>query len=97
MHLADDLLFRRADASLAHKIDFIQGLGSRTWTQLDTREVNVTLDNEQNPQYAVVSLIVDYDFVVIKNNEHKQGAARNIRFFRLDDGSWKLYAWYSQV
>lgn len=97
-HLADDLLFRRASGTLAHKTAFIQGLSGRSWTQLDNRSVEVTLDNEQDSHYAVVSLIVDYDFVV--NNqpkpERKQGAARNIRFFRLEDGIWKLYAWYNE-
>ena len=98
LHLAEDLLFRRVKGDLVHKADFIQGLSGRTWETLENREVEVSLGDKNNPGYAVVTLIVDYDFVFNDSpKQHNQGSARNIRFFRLEDGIWKLYAWYNEA
>ena len=96
-HLAEDLLFRRASGKLARKTDFIKGLAERTWEKLENSNLEVSFDNEQHPSFAVVSLIVDYAFVINENQERKQGAARNIRFFRIEDGIWKLYSWYNEA
>jgi len=94
-HLADDLIFRRANGALATKADFIAGLQGRTWHQLDNHQVAVFFE-EKHPDFAVATLLVDYHFTINADGAVKQGCAKNIRFFRLEGEAWKVYAWYNE-
>ncbi len=95
-HLADDLIFRRANGSLASKQEFIEGLKGREWRVLENSKLQVASD-EKHPHYAVASLLVDFNFTVQADGAVKKGCAKNIRFFRLEDGDWKVYAWYNEM
>lgn len=95
-HLTDDFIFRRTNGTLVSKQEFIAGLKGREWRVLENHRVRVAF-NEKHTGHAAATLLVDFDFTDLADGKEIKGCAKNIRFFRLEDGVWKVYAWYNEM
>jgi hypothetical protein len=83
-HLADNLVFRRANGAVIGKQEFLEGLKPDQLEMLETFVDDITINQE--------SAVVD---VTVKAKRRNQSPAefRNIRMFQKNGTQWQLAAW----
>jgi hypothetical protein len=91
-HLSDQLIFRRADSTVAGKCEFITGLGGGSNKRTAEEIKRLSADDWQD--CAMVTLIV------VTKEESSSGVEierrfRNVRYFKKDDQRWIMHCWYN--
>ena len=87
-HLSDRLVFRRANGSVLGKAGFLKGLaGPDPFSSRKSEDVKIQMLDER----AVASLIV----VATDRGDGSTRRYRNIRFFTLQEGIWRVDSWYN--
>jgi Domain of unknown function (DUF4440) len=91
-HLSDQLIFRRADGTVAGKCEFIDELGGGSNKRTAEEVKRLSADGRQD--CAMVTLIV------VTKEESGSGVEierrfRNVRYFKKDDHRWIMHFWYN--
>ena len=91
-HLSDQLIFRRADGTVAGKCAFITALGGGSNKRTAEEVKWLSIDDRQD--CALVTLIV------VTKEENSFGVDierrfRNVRYFKREDQRWIMHCWYN--
>jgi ketosteroid isomerase-like protein len=86
--LHDELVFRRADGSLATKRDYLDAVPKRRYDRLESDVVEV----HEKGDSAVVTVIVDAAGQT-QDGTAFGGRFRNVRVFVRDGGGWRCRIW----
>lgn len=90
--VADDLIFRRADASIATKDQYLAGIRNpeNTYSQVEASNVEVFVHGDG---LALVSLIVRA--AGVRGGKPFSGTFRNTRVFLRHDAGWQCVVWFN--
>jgi hypothetical protein len=94
-HLAENMIFRRASGKITDKAQFLTGLVNPklVYHEIAT-EVIEPIAYSDDKTTAAVKAIVTVDMT--NDGKDIKGSFTNFRFFKNENGTWKLLTWYNE-